>query len=137
MKTDPFIYDETFAKMNELSDIVIYAQITSKEAFEYYVTLNLENISVIKGDNFEKTSLDITYITKFEEEKGNISKNGFPLGNIGWNNVGVVTYDNVIKDKFMVYIYLTYNNETYNIIDNSNAICLSNEDASKYASLYY
>lgn len=127
---------KTIEEMTNKAHYVFYANITSKEVHDDYITLEISNLEVIKGSNYEPTSIDV-YYTHFERyEYGNITDEGFSLEPAYYNCR--VTYDNIIKDNIKVYFYLKYNYtyEKYTLIDNLNAMHLNDEDAVNYANTY-
>lgn len=123
------ISDTSLANMEKKATNIIYVNIESFESLEdNNISFKLSNIEYIKGEVFDTTNFVIT-------SNYYVWEKGFRLGSSGWSYN--VLYDNVIKDNFKVYFYLVDDGKTINIIDSSNALCLSNEDVLIYDSMYY
>lgn len=132
------IYTSTIKEMTNSANYVICANVVSKEVYEDFITLQIENVENIKGINYNPSSVDVYYNYSCSDENGNITSEGFSLGEAN-SSIGRVSYDNVIKDQIKVYFYLNFkiSFNKYMLIDNLNAIHIGEEDAIKYAKTYY
>lgn len=134
------ISSKRIEELKDKASFVIYANVVSKEIFDDYITLTIENIESLNSNVFDQKSIDVYYKNDSNISYYNITKTGFALGDTEYGRIpGEVTYDNVIKDQIKVYFYSIYNSNTkrYVLIDDLNALFIEDDDAINYAKTYY
>lgn len=127
-------------ELKKKATYVIYANVVSKEVYDDYITLTIDNIKNLNTNEFNGTSIDVYYKNYSNISYYNITNTGFALGDTTYGRIpGEVTYDNVIKDKIKVYFYSIYNSNTKRcvLIDDLNALFIEDDDAINYAKTYY